>query len=257
MKFQRYLPSPHLQAAVKFFAIAENETSSAYKVLPTLGLVAGLQYRGRLSSIKNDQSTALSAAGITGVSDHFNVFENTADTGTLLIYFTETGFSRICRLPAHELFNQSISLDEVFESKGVEEIRERLSIALSDRDRVTIVEKFLSAKLHHTTHVDRAEQMISIISDHKGVIRMRELQKMMAMSPSVSEKLFRNTVGTSPKKWASLVRFHGIMDAMKTGESSACLCYENHYFDQSHFIKDFKKYTGDTPEIFRKSVGTP
>jgi len=57
-------------------------------------------------------------------------------------------------------------------------------------------------------------------------------------------------VGTTPKKFASIVRFNAVPDDMSK-RSLTEICYENNFFDQAHFIRDVKQYTGDTPEKFR------
>ena len=60
-------------------------------------------------------------------------------------------------------------------------------------------------------------------------------------------------MGTTPKKFASIIRFNTVLDDLKTAKSLTEICYENNFFDQAHFIKDFKHFTGDTPEDFKRS----
>ena len=66
------------------------------------------------------------------------------------------------------------------------------------------------------------------------------------------EKRFRKVVGTTAKKFASIVRFNSVLDHMNETKSLSEICYENHFFDQAHFIKDFKQFTGDTPDNFKR-----
>lgn len=54
------------------------------------------------------------------------------------------------------------------------------------------------------------------------------------------------------KKFASIVRFNKVLDNLNETKSLTEICYENHFFDQAHFIKDFKQFTGDTPENFKR-----
>jgi AraC-like DNA-binding protein len=64
------------------------------------------------------------------------------------------------------------------------------------------------------------------------------------------EKRFRQAVGTSPKKFASIVRFKHVIQRYDSGRSLTELAYEAGFYDQAHFIKEFKIFTGDTPEGF-------
>jgi AraC-like DNA-binding protein len=93
---------------------------------------------------------------------------------------------------------------------------------------------------------------VKLIYQSKGTIRIKELNDRLFISQSPFEKRFRKVVGTSPKKFASIVRFNAVFNNLNTTKSLAQLCYENNFFDQAHFIKDFKQFTGETPENFKR-----
>lgn len=132
MKFDKYLPSAPLTPYIKHYAVVEQTLESVYKVLPTTGLVIGFQFKGKLTTIQNDTINALSSAGITGISDGFKLFKNSDNIGTVLVYFTETGFTHFATHPAHELFNISISLEELFDKHTVAEVEDKLAGAAND-----------------------------------------------------------------------------------------------------------------------------
>jgi hypothetical protein len=147
MKFDRYLPAAVLRPYIKYYVVTDNELENEYKVFPSAGLVIGLQYKGQLSTIYNNFESKLHPTGITGIIDRYKVFKNSTDIGTVLIYFTETGLTRFTTRPAHELFNLSLSLDEIFDKRSIAEVEEKLTIADTDKERIIIVEKFLIARL--------------------------------------------------------------------------------------------------------------
>jgi methylphosphotriester-DNA--protein-cysteine methyltransferase len=64
------------------------------------------------------------------------------------------------------------------------------------------------------------------------------------------EKRFRNIVGASPKKFASIVRLQNVVKNYTSGESLTHTAFESGYYDQAHFIHDFKQFTGDSPQKF-------
>jgi hypothetical protein len=196
----------------------ENE----YKVFPTSGLVIGFQYKGQLTNIKENTVSHLTSAGITGIADSYQVFKNSANIGTILVYFTETGFTHFASHPANELFNLSLSLEDVFDKNSIIEVNEKLATANTDKLRIKIVEQFLL-----------------------GQLKDIETDKLIV-------EAVRLIYGTTAKKFASIVRFNAVLDNMKEPKSLTEICYENNFFDQAHFIKDFKQYTGDTPENFKQ-----
>lgn len=252
MRFDKFIPADRLKPYIKYFAVSENDIVSAYKIFPSTGLVIGFQYHGRLATIKDETEDNLSTAGITGISDSYKIFKNSVNIGTVLVFFTETGLTHFASHPANELFNQSISLDNIFDKNKVAETEEKLSIAKTDKQRIHIVEQFLLSQLKDIEADKLVVEAIKIIYQNKGAIKIKALSQQLFISQSPLEKRFRRLVGTTPKKFASIVRFNTVLDNLSETKSLTALCYENNFFDQAHFIKDFKQFTGDTPENFKR-----
>jgi AraC-like DNA-binding protein len=252
IKFDKYFPSEQLRPYIKYFVVSETELESRYKVFPSAGLVLGFQYKGQLSSINNEKIHRLSSAGITGISDSYKTFKNSAGIGTILVFFTETGFIHFTSYPTHELFNQSISLDYIFNKNDIVEIEEQLALAHTGKQRIRVVERFMFSQLKDIYTDKLIVEAAKLIYLSKGTIRIKELNEKLSISPSPFEKRFRKMVGTTPKKFASIVRFNSILANINKAKSLTEICYENNFFDQAHFIKDFKQFTGDTPENFKR-----
>lgn len=252
MKFDKHFPTDKLKDYIKYYVVSENALESAYKVFPSSGLVIGFQYKGQLTTIKNSIENKLASAGITGISDRYKVFKNSADIGTVLVYFTEIGFTHFSSNPANELFNLSLSLDDIFEKSSVNEVEEKLATASTDHQRVKIVEHFLLTQLKNIQTDKLIIEAVKLIYQSKGTIRIKELNEKLFISQSPFEKRFRKVVGTTAKKFASIVRFNAVLDHMSETKTLTEICYENNFYDQAHFIKDFKQFTGDTPENFKR-----
>ncbi len=252
MKFDKYFPTDQLKDYIKYYVVSENEIESEYKVLPSPGLVIGFQYKGQLATIKNNKENKLTSAGITGIADSYNMFKNSADIGTVLVYFTEIGFTHFSSNPAYVLFNLNLSLDDIFDKSKVHEVQEKLAIASTDKHRIKIVEQFLLTQLKNIQTDQLIVEAVKLIYQNKGTIRVKELNEKLFISSSPFEKRFRKVVGTTAKKFASIVRFNSVLDHMNKTKSLSEICYKNHFFDQAHFIKDFKQFTGDTPENFKR-----
>lgn len=254
MKFDKYFPIERLKPYIKYFVMSENELESVYKVFPSSGLVVGFQYKGLLATIRGDTEIQLATAGITGISDSYKIFKSYPNIGTVLVYFTEIGFTQFASHPANELFNLSLSLDDVFGKDRINEVQEKLAFAATDKQRIKIVEQFFLSQLKEL-RIDRLiVEAVNLIYESKGSIRIKELNERLFISQSPFEKRFRKIVGTTPKKFASIVRFNTVLENLDHAKSLTEICYENYFFDQAHFTKDFKQFTGDTPENFKRSV---
>lgn len=252
MKFDKYFPTERLKRYIKYFAVSENEFENEYKVFPSLGLVIGFQYKGQLATLKDNAESKLSSAGITGIIDGYKIFKNSADMGTILVYFTEIGFTHFASHPANELFNLSLSLDDIFDKNSIAETEEKLALVNTDKQRITIVEQFLISKLKDIETDKLIVEAVKLIYRSNGTIRIKDLNEKLFISQSPFEKRFRKVVGTTAKKFASIVRFNTVLDNLNGVKSLTEICYENNFFDQAHFIKDFKQFTGDTPENFKR-----
>ena len=252
MKFDKYFPTDQLKPYIKYFVVSENELENEYKVFPSSGLVIGFQYKGKLAIIKENTESNLTSAGITGITDGYKIFKNAADIGTILVYFTETGFTHFALHPANELFNLSLSLDDVFDRKSVAEVEEKLSVADTEKHRIRVVEQFLISQLKDIQTDKLIVEAVKLIYQSNGTIRIKELNEKLFISQSPFEKRFRKVVGTTAKKFASIVRFNTVLDNLNETKTLTKICYENNFFDQAHFIKGFKQFTGDTPENFKR-----
>ena len=252
MKFDKYFPIERLKPYIKYFVVSENELENEYKVFPSSGLVIGFQYKGQLATVKHNTESKLATAGITGITDGYKVFKNSADIGTILIYFTEIGFTHFASHPANKLFNLSLSLEDIFDKNSIVEVEERLSVANTDKLRIKMVEQFLVSQLKDNQTDKLIVEAVKLIYQTNGTIRIKELNQKLFISQSPFEKRFRKVVGTTAKKFASIVRFNTVLDNLNETKTLTEICYENNFFDQPHFIKDFKQFTGDTPENFKR-----
>lgn len=254
MRFETITPAAPLRPYIKQYVISEQAEAHPYKVLPSTGMVIGFQYQGKLSMVGTAGETTLATSGITGLADTYKIFKNTPATGSILVYFTETGFAQFAKSPAHELFNQSISLEHVFDKNAVQEIEERLALSKTDRQRIDAVEQFLLRHLNTQQTDALIVAAVKLIYENNGTLPIKDLIEKLYISQSPFEKRFRKLVGTTPKKFASIVRFNHVLHTLPTAKSLTEICYENNFFDQAHFTKDFKQYTGDTPENFKRLV---
>ena len=252
MRFDKFIPADQLKPYIKYYVVSENDSENAYKVFSSAGLVIGFQYKGKLATIRQHTESQLASAGITGISDGYKIFKNTAGTGTVLVYFTEIGFIHFASHPANELFNLSVSLDNFFNKSCITEVEEKLYMADTDKQRIKVVEQFLFSQLKDIHQDKLIVEAVKLIYQSKGTIRIKELIEKLFTSQSPFEKRFRKVVGTTAKKFASIIRFNAVLDNLSEKKSLTAIGYDNNFFDQAHFIKDFKQFTGETPENFKR-----
>ncbi|MEN0095854.1 MAG: AraC family transcriptional regulator [Pedobacter sp.] len=253
MKFDVHLPCDLLLPYVKHLVISEDEGAATYHVLPDTALVVGFQYRGSLSYLEEDQANPLTPAGITGLRDTYRIFQHTPGIGTVLVVFRESGAARFLKTPLHELFGKSLSLEHFFARSDLDRLREQLVMAADDRSRIALVEQFLIDQLAAQEPDRLVGRALEYIHQSKGTIRISELARLLHTSASPLEKRFRQEVGASPKKFANIVRARNVLAAMENGKQGYAE-YLSAFYDQAHFIKDFKKFAAVTPEQYLRRL---
>jgi len=253
MKFETHLPCERLRPHVKHIIIIENVEAQHYKILPGTSLVMGFQYSGRLAYQGAGQPIKLDTAGITGLMDSYRIFQNEVETGTVLVVFQEAGAARFFANPVNELFRQSLSLEDLFSPVVLNETKERLAEAANDKDKIAVVEALLLAQLRDGPTDLMVYKALQYIHQSKGTIRITDLADKLNTSQSPLEKRFRKIVGASPKKFANIVRIKNVIKALDDGDQDNAAFLAG-YYDQAHFIKDFKTFTADTPEQYLKAL---
>jgi AraC-like DNA-binding protein len=206
MSFDVYIPRDILRPYIKHFAIAESAGEATYKVLPDTGVVMGFQYRGRLSQLKDGQTMPLNPSGLTGIHDSYRIFTNSADIGTVLVYFQEGGAAAFFRQPLHEVFRESISLDNFMLRSELLILEEQLCEARTDAAKIQVLEEWLIERIGQIAPDPLVMQALALLHQSKGTIRIKELAVQLHTSQSPLEKRFRQIVGVTPKKFASIVR---------------------------------------------------
>src|SRR5690606_36668043 len=112
-------------------------------------------------------------------------------------------------------------------------------------EKIRVVEQFLLAHMKAAQPDRLVIKALELIYQSKGLVKINALSKQLNISQSPLEKRFRKIIGTSPKKFAALVRFRNIIQNGDASPSLTALGYDGGFFDQSHFIKEFKCFTGD------------
>src|SRR5262249_31566081 len=146
--------------------------------------------------------------------------------------------------PLHELQGLSISIDHFIPQQRIRDIEEQLSSAPANPQRIVIVERFLLSVLNETSPDLLVQAAVQKIKQAHGDIRIKDLAKDLYTSRDPFEKRFRQATGTSPKQFAGIVRLRRLIGHYASYSSLTDAAHRAGYFDQAHFNKHFKSFTG-------------
>lgn len=176
----------------------------------------------------------------------------------LCVRFRPGRMPRVADVAPSELVDSSLTLPEVLGARA-DTLGERLLAARGlDAKRRLLEAFFRSSGLRASLPDGPFLRCAAAVDDAHGAVRVDDLARRAGMSVRTLERTFRAQVGLPPKTFIRNVRFqHALarLDAPGSFESLAQLASDCGYFDQSHFMKDFKALAGRLPRAPRGPRG--
>ncbi|HEY5705770.1 MAG TPA: helix-turn-helix domain-containing protein [Terrimicrobiaceae bacterium] len=241
-------PPSALSQFVKRIFVVESPHVRRHTVLPDTGFVLAFRFQGDCTL---DGFVRLPRAVITGMRDTARSFTHDKGSAVILAALTETGAAAFLREPASDFFNSTIALDAVWGTAAALNLTvEQLAEARNHAHRIRILESYLYSCIREMEPDPNVSAAVQAIKDAGADVRIGKLARHVGLSQSALERRFRRTVGTSPRTFASIVRFRNALRLRTSGMDLTTVAYSAGYYDQSHFINDFKRVTGLAPQRF-------
>lgn len=207
-------------------------------------------YKGRFEKLENDQTKNCFSSGIQGQSHEFKRFWVDRNFGMFGVYLYPYAIPELFGFDASETANQMPDLSSII-GKQAAELEEKMIAAADNNARVSIITTFLESKLPHQTQALRGvKETIGHIIQTKGAANVAELAQRNFLSTRQFERHFKTMSGFSPKLFSRIVRFQSALQENKTDKSLTEIAYDCGYFDQSHFIHDFRAFSGYHPMFY-------
>lgn len=186
----------------------------------------------------------------TGQLDHYHHL-NTSSASMLFVMFKPYGAFKLLGIPQHLLINECISVSDIL-SNQINELCRRMEDHVTDPLFVlNLLEAWLLQQLQTNAkfETDRIALACHQIRINNGNLPIKDLCSLVNMSKSSLEHYFNQQVGLSPKMFSRVVRFNNVNRFLKDTATTDWqeLVYRYGYFDQSHFIHEFKHFFGYTP----------
>lgn len=252
MRLSSHAPSPDLAAYVRVIRILETDGEATRMLLPDTGMNLGLRYGGFAVELGSG-STLLPPATLAGLRRTPRRMYTSAHGGAVIVNFREGGAAAFFAEPLHELFGATIDLECMVPASTLDRVRAELVEAPSSEARVRVVERFLRARLRNDPGDPIVAAALRELAAASGTVRVESLARAFGLSADRFEKRFRQRVGAAPKQHASLLRFQRALALYRPDRRLTDLALDAGYFDQSHFSRDFRTFTGVAPHVFFKA----
>lgn len=170
------------------------------------------------------------------------------------VRFRPAGAWPFLPFPVSELTDQVVPMELVW-GRWMADLRARLIAAKRVQVRFRILEAFLWSQVREDWRADELIEFVTrAIAARPHGISIGDLVELVGCSHKHLIERFKNRVGLAPKAYARIQRFQRVVAAIEQNEGKspdwieiARVCG---YYDQSHFINDFRSYSGFTPTAY-------
>lgn len=152
--------------------------------------------------------------------------------------------------------------DECYDLLTIQQVdtknyHEQLKTAKSLEEQTQLLSQLVKALIaaQRVPQNDAIQKAIEIIIQHKGQIKIKEVLHQVYLTERTFERNFKAEVGLTPKQFARIIQFQFSLNQLNNSNISklTAIGLDSGFADQSHFIRAFKKYTGQTPSFYLKT----
>lgn len=257
MDYQTFQPHPDLATIVKCFWTLEvpaQEQTQKQLILPDgcvdICFILGDDIKRYLNDV--DYLLQPRQMLLGQISEKFYI-EPTGYVNTFAIRFYPYGFTNFIKRPLNELANKETPLNELFEKEAATQFGTHIIQARNTQERINITENFLFDLLSSKEVVKNVvTSTVDAMLTSKGSRSLNSILDNQLPKRRQLERNFKTQIGISPKQLAKIFRLQATLNLLLNQDSPNMtdIAYENEFYDQAHFIKDFKEFTGVTPKEF-------
>jgi AraC-like DNA-binding protein len=167
--------------------------------------------------------------------------------------FRTGGLAPFVRAALSRYTNRTPGVEEVFGAEA-RSLESSLSDGRSDIDgQAKLLDRFLLDRLAIDPAYALFSEVKTEVETSGGRKTIEALSRGAAISPRNLDRLFQRLLGFSPKSFARIIRFQKALRILMEDAAStlAEVSAECGYFDQSHFVKDFRRFTGGVPHGYK------
>ena len=238
-----------LKNVVKIYELTTSNEECYYRTIPNGIIGFSLKLKGKSWFFENEKWHVIPKSTINGLTQKPLLIKESKDCREISFGFNPLFLSLFLKHPMHLVSDKTTDLREIMNVHIVEELEENLFFAKDDNTILSCIEKFLLQTLCRTVDFQLLEAYNCILTNQ--TTKVERLAQYLNVSTRTLLNRFKDQVGLSPK---DLMKIHRINNSLNiklhNPENLTDLAYKLGYFDQSHFIHDFKGTIGISPEKY-------
>lgn len=257
MNYSTFHPGENLLRYLRCYWVLESgqdpEPPSRDRVFPD-GCIELIFHYGDLFKKYNHHNVAeiQPRAFIHGQLKKYMDLEPTGNVGIFSARFNPGSLQAFVNFEVSKITGHTITIEEAWPGQG-KLLENEMLLASGTEERQSLVETFLTAQLKEGRAEHKLiEYCVDYIIRHEGHVALETLAEKTKLSTRSLERLFNSAVGLSPKLFCRIIRFNNALQLIekKDFRSFTAVAHEGGFYDQAHFIKDFKAFTGLNPKKY-------
>lgn len=254
--FKTYPPAPHLSLVVDYYwrsviSLSERLTQEVHTPL-----MQGMTFN--LNRLREQMVFTDKTLDMTGhcylfgqPTAHRLSLSNPQGIDILGVKFKAHGLYILTATDMAHLADDLVQAEDIWTKAEVTELCDAMYEAADTMAMIAILERFLLQKLSRNEHLTK-DCRIAIAAQQMETasgFSLRDIHELTCFSERTLERQFKRQIGTSPKAYLRICRYNAVKARVDTDPSVswADLIYSHGYYDQSHFIKEFKLFSGKIP----------
>lgn len=230
----------------------------------------------------NEVSIALVESGISRTEIGDEIYEITEDTFLIIppgvvhkcnpndysdwnfrmLYISPSWFESAFNVKLEQIKFSYMKLNKT-ESLAIIELLNEIENNIIDIEKESKLINFISlllnaenskkeiSKIIYQSQLDKTKKFLD--TNYLSTITLDDLVQVSGISKYYLIRQFENSYGLSPHKYITNLRVNHSKELLKTSMDFASIALESGFYDQSHFTKCFKEYTGVTPKKYRSN----
>ncbi|MCC5916587.1 MAG: AraC family transcriptional regulator [Cryomorphaceae bacterium] len=255
MEYKTYIPAKQLSGLIRFYWSLEGvlppDGTYIHRTLANHCPELIFHYGGTFREIRTNNSICSTfKTGIHGQTDTIRRFTSKNSCGIFGVMLQPYAVPILFGVSGKAIKNELVDLPLLLGQNGVD-ISERILQAKDNLSRKRILDKYLQTLLRIERKESPIIHTVHQITRAKGNVNIKNISQQACLSQRQYERRFKELTGFSPKSFSRLVRFKSLVDNYPKRDCSLSeIAYDFGYYDQSHFIQEFKQYSGYNPKAY-------
>lgn len=250
--FRYILPNAQLQPFIRYYWILNANENIDTQTFP-IGCPQLIFHRWSLFYIP-ELKTEQARFSISGQVNFPARIQSSDDVETIVVVFHPHAISTVFNIPVSSFYNQEIDGYSLGD-KSLNILANDVLNADDTAEAIKIIEKWLLSRLEDTAIYNFKRVGVSL--KHlflDSAINVENMAQLACLSRKQYERVFFKSVGMKPKEYSNVARFQKSLWLMQQGNRDfADIAYSCGYADQSHFIRECRRYSGATPAELLKT----